>query len=65
MDEVIGKLIALMDQRIVALDKFDIWLTFIKWSDVRIVEPDVWARSPNIGQKLTGVIKVQVPNSRR
>jgi hypothetical protein len=59
---MVGRVVAAMDQRVVAIDQGHLWIVFLERSDVRVVLPEPGARRSDIGQELAGVARVEVPH---
>ena len=65
VDEVIRALVAVVDERILALDDFHIRRVLIQGCEVRIVFPQAGARGAHVREELAGTAGVQIPHRRR
>jgi len=65
VEAVIGAVVAVIDQRIGALDQFDIRLVLLQWCDERVVLPKFRAGCAHICQELAGMAPMQIPHGGR
>ena len=65
VDEMVRRLIALVDQGIFAVDHGDFGVVVIERRDIRIVLPQMIAGRAHVGQEAAGVTFVQVPHGGR
>ena len=64
MQAVIWRLIALINQRIVAIDHFHRRISWIQRREVGVVVPQLRARSPNVRNKLIGIAFMKIAHRR-
>ena len=65
VDEMVRALVALMNQRVLHADDFDIPVGFGESGDSRVMFPDGIGRGPDIGLKLSGMGEVQIADGSR
>ena len=58
------RLIASMDQGILAVDHLDARIGLAQGCEIRIVLPETWTRGTNVGQELTRATPVEVADRR-
>jgi len=65
VEEVIGSLIAPIDERIVALDDAHVRVVLAQGRDVRVVLPESGTGSSHVGEEFSRMARVQVPDRSR
>src|SRR5208337_3969950 len=65
LNEVIGRLVAAMDEWIMASQRSYFRVVFPQWGDQRIVLPELIHTGSYVGQEFTRIAGVQVPHGRR
>jgi hypothetical protein len=64
VQEMVGPLVRLVDERIVHVEHFDVRRAFLEGSDERIILPEGVGRGADVGLKPAGVGGVQIADSR-
>lgn len=62
---MIGRLIGLVNQRIMALDYFNLAIVLVEWSQVRVVFPELRAGGADIRQETVRITFMEVAHGRR
>jgi len=64
VDKVVGPLVALVDEGVVAIDVKHLGIRLIERGEVGVVQPKVWRRCTHIGEKMAGMQCMQITYGR-